>query len=585
MKLFRLFLGYVCCCFFFFPVFAEEQKNPFAEMVGKPYAEYVAELRFLYWQIDRGDSIQSRRWLEQVREVAETTGSSEWHLEARLFEISYRFREEFRDSPLNTYRQEDAFRDLETLSREAEKEGQTFIYLRTLRSLMNFCYNLLGNYEDAFEYARLLNRKLADVDAAAFPDKLQTFKDISLMYYRFRDYGEAAFFLKMIIENETVARSLNLIQSAYNDMGLVYRNHWKDLAASDSCFRKVLEMRSLSPDSIKDNLIWEAIAKGNLGYNHFLRGEWEEAIPLLEFSYRHMITFNDYHHASGTTISLAEIFLQRRELHTCRTYIDLSYDLISRSIRKDRWRQLYPVMSQYYTLTGNREKALAYMDSTVTALETYYQQSNLLQVLRAEQRTHRMEQRVKEEELHTEKIRSRSYRNTAIIVSVGFLLLTALLIYTNILYRKRREAYRELVRKAREWASQAPDSTKKKEPKTFVMNEISEKLVERLHYIMEEKKPYLSPHFCLEDMADLLGTDRHSLSQFINQYTGKNFNNYINEYRVREAVRLLDDSEEEISFNTISLDSGFNNRVSFYRSFKRVTGLSPTTFRQNKQVD
>lgn len=573
MKLYRLFiicmLGFVLS----FSVMAEEDKNPFMEMVEQPYAEYAVELRTLYWEIDKGDSILSRKRLEQIREVAHVTRRKEWEFEARLFEISYRFREEFRDSPLNPYHQEDALRDLLQISDEARETRTTFIYLRTLHNLMRFYHDLLGNYEMSFEYAHQLSNELEGISAHDFPDKLYAFNNIALMYYRFRDYEEAAGYLNKIIAEEEAALSFDLLQPAYNDMGLVYRNYTNDLYASDSCFRKVIEIRSITVDSTRYNRIWEAIAKGNLGYNHYLRGEFKEAIPLLEVSYRTMASMADYSHASGSSIALADIYLQLNDHAKCRQYIDISSDLINHSLRKDRWRQLYPIMSKYYTLTGNHREALAYVDSTVQAQEEYNRRYSALQLLRAEQRSYRMEQRVKEEELQTEKVRSRSYRTTTIIVSVGFLLVVALFIYTYILYRKRREAYRELVIRAREWATLYDKRTK---------DTSGHKLGEHLQHIMENEKPYLSPDLTLEELAGKLNTDRNSLSQFINQEMEKNFSLYINEYRIKEAIRLLDNPIGDSSIDDIAFESGFNNRVSFYRAFKKATGLSPSNYRMNK---
>lgn len=575
MKLYYYLFG-LLFCFLSLPMHAEEIENPFQEMSTQPYVAYEARLRELYQQIDRVDSLQSRQWLEQVREVACTTRSEEWELEARLFEISYRFREGFRHSPLNTYHSEEALQDLIALSDEAQKNGLTYTYLRTLHSIMNFYYSLVGNYEMAFEYARLLNSQLDKVNAAEYVSKLYAFKDIALMYYQFRDYGESAFYLNKIIQHKEIATSIALIQSAYNDMGLVYRNHWNDLDTSDNYFRKVLEIRSSGPDSTRIDLIWEAIAKGNLGYNNYLRGEFREAIPLLEFSYQHMVLFDDYTYASGAAIALADIYVKQKELDKCRRQIDVARDILNRTTDKSRWRYLYPVICKYYSLTGKQTEALAYLDSAVKAQEEYNNRYSGLQLLRVEQRVHHMEQRAKEEELLTEKIRSNNYRNTVIILAIAFLLLTILLIYTLVLYRKRREAYRQLVRRAREWAHRPVTQQVQVIPK-----ETGKKIQDRLQQLMDDKKPWLSPDLTLEELSDMLQTDRNTLSAVLNQFVGKNFNSYINEYRIKEAVRLMD-TDNNFSIDSIAFDSGFNNRISFYRAFKKETGLSPTTFRKNK---
>lgn len=76
----------------------------------------------------------------------------------------------------------------------------------------------------------------------------------------------------------------------------------------------------------------------------------------------------------------------------------------------------------------------------------------------------------------------------------------------------------------------------------------------------------------------------HSLSQVINRYTGANFCNFINLYRVYEAKALMDTcpdpNEKIISF---VYESGFNSISTFNTFFKKVVGVTPTEYRNSKK--
>ncbi|NLZ81932.1 MAG: helix-turn-helix transcriptional regulator, partial [Clostridiales bacterium] len=66
------------------------------------------------------------------------------------------------------------------------------------------------------------------------------------------------------------------------------------------------------------------------------------------------------------------------------------------------------------------------------------------------------------------------------------------------------------------------------------------------------------------------------------QFTGMNFVNYIKEIRMKEAKRLLEETDKRII--EISNLIGYENEKHFMRIFKNTTGVSPTEFRKNAQV-
>ena len=71
----------------------------------------------------------------------------------------------------------------------------------------------------------------------------------------------------------------------------------------------------------------------------------------------------------------------------------------------------------------------------------------------------------------------------------------------------------------------------------------------------------------------------HHLSQIINQEFGKNFFDLINSYRIEKSKLLMKDSNTaNLTLEAIGLQSGFGSASSFYRSFKKQTGITPNAF-------
>ncbi len=99
-------------------------------------------------------------------------------------------------------------------------------------------------------------------------------------------------------------------------------------------------------------------------------------------------------------------------------------------------------------------------------------------------------------------------------------------------------------------------------------------LLQRLTRLMENQKPFLNSDLKLQDVADLLGTNRTYLTDNIKAATGQTFTQYVNTYRVEYAKELLSSHPNE-KISAIWAESGFATESSFFRTFKAVTGTTP----------
>ena len=113
----------------------------------------------------------------------------------------------------------------------------------------------------------------------------------------------------------------------------------------------------------------------------------------------------------------------------------------------------------------------------------------------------------------------------------------------------------------------------------------NEKKIEILNCIkelMSSSKLYLDPSITIDKFAKRIETNRQYLSVVINEYYNKNFNNFINEYRVNDAIEIMmSDKKMKYTIEGISENVGFSNRTSFIKSFKLVTGMTPSEYRSS----
>ncbi len=104
---------------------------------------------------------------------------------------------------------------------------------------------------------------------------------------------------------------------------------------------------------------------------------------------------------------------------------------------------------------------------------------------------------------------------------------------------------------------------------------------ELLNY-MADKRPYLDPELNLKQLAAQLNMTRSQLSDVINTGFGKNFNDFINEYRIEAVKKMFQAGQQnKLSLLGIAFDCGFNSKATFNRVFKKLNGISPTEFLKN----
>ena len=123
------------------------------------------------------------------------------------------------------------------------------------------------------------------------------------------------------------------------------------------------------------------------------------------------------------------------------------------------------------------------------------------------------------------------------------------------------------------------DFDKNKYANSGLSEEMLTQLALKLDRVMSEKKPYLENDLTLNDLAERLSVSRYHLSQIINQKHKLGFYDYVNRFRIQEAKRLIR-LDNNSGVTEVGYKVGFNNRVSFYKAFKKFESCTPTEYRE-----
>lgn len=108
-----------------------------------------------------------------------------------------------------------------------------------------------------------------------------------------------------------------------------------------------------------------------------------------------------------------------------------------------------------------------------------------------------------------------------------------------------------------------------------------EELAKKLQLIMEEDKAFKDSTLTLTSLADQLTIKPYLLTKVLNDVLHKSFTDYVNEYRVSEVDRLVNDPvNDKFTLLSIAFDSGFNSKSSFNRAVKKHLGLAPNELKR-----
>jgi AraC-like DNA-binding protein len=99
----------------------------------------------------------------------------------------------------------------------------------------------------------------------------------------------------------------------------------------------------------------------------------------------------------------------------------------------------------------------------------------------------------------------------------------------------------------------------------------------RINVIFNFVKNEFKRNITLEEIANLVSLTVPAFCRYFKKTTGKTFVQFVNEYRLVHAAKLL--HQKQISITDVCFESGYNNFSHFNKQFKKFTGKSPSVYR------
>lgn len=400
----------------------------FRNLSGLPYSTRAVETSYLYTYIDQlQDPNQMLPLLNKMEKISIDINDSDLNWEFRL--LRQYFKLKHGSDPV-----EKKIRDMRDFAKSAGLHEKLIIQARATKFLAFTLWDHFPDYEQLFKTYHHLEEIMNQLSPNEFPDMAQCYMIIGRAHYYFRDYREAIHYFRKAETLPAIPFNTTFILHSRNNVGLCYQQ-LKLLDSSDLSFRQIIEDPGEFPIEI-----WKGIASGNLGYNYYLRKQYDQAIPFLERDYLTAESIEDWGLAAGSLTPLADIYIRKNELNKAETMITKAREYINRSGQKDRLRLLYPVMAKWYASLGSKDLATDFVDSTEMAIQIYNDKFNALKLLRAKQELNANELALRE----IQKQKLIQQRNSVLGLLTLSFLLGMVFFYQRNQNHKRQEEIREL---------------------------------------------------------------------------------------------------------------------------------------------
>ena len=105
---------------------------------------------------------------------------------------------------------------------------------------------------------------------------------------------------------------------------------------------------------------------------------------------------------------------------------------------------------------------------------------------------------------------------------------------------------------------------------------------DRMNVVFNFVKDHFQESISIDEVSSLVSMTTPSFCRYFKKISNKTFTEFVNEYRLVHASKLL--AEQPMSINEVCYESGFNNFSHFSKSFKQYTGKSASQYRHEHKI-
>lgn len=342
------------------------------------------------------------------------------------------------------------------------------------------------------------------------------------------------------------------------------------------------EMKHWIDDSIPKNITDWRLARhfldGNLAVKHEDYNQARECYLMMSDDIKGEGTHDIAREEYMVLMCMTTTYFQEKRYDMAIDCANRILNLKSHQDMTDINVETFRLLSEYYSAMGDDAKASKYH---VDYLENKEKLMKNIVGLVPSQLSHSLEEmNVEIDKMNEQKRLQSVYLAVAGIIIVLAVLFSFFIIRKNkvlnekntALYHRMKDIIRLDEERKNEKDVKYKDSGLKESQKMELFDKIKE--------AMDNTGEICKPTFTMGRLAEMIGTNTSYLSQTINEHYGMTFTNLLNLYRIKEACRRMEDSENygNLTLDAISESVGFKARVTFTKAFKQHVGMLPSEY-------
>ncbi len=433
-----------------------------------------------------------------------------------------------------------------------------------------------GNYEQAMRVFRQELKQAEQLGDKKF--QAMAMSNIGFIYAEYDNHAKTLDYYKKALKIRKNNGDLKGVALSYLKIGQVYAKMDSMQKSLDNYNKSYAMFNQVTMPVGKSNVL------NNLGNAYLKLKQYLKAEDYYKQSLKIRKEINHSYLIAESHKNLARVYIAQKEYALAEKSLYKGIDISIRNNAKKALRDFYLLMYKLNNQKGQYQAALNYylkyaqLNDSLLSKES----KNKIAELEIQYQTEKKDQEIRflkiRDDLNLEVIQKQE--KTLVILLIGIFLTVGLLSLILYIHFQRNRAYKMLVKQNIVIANLERDETKN-DVKKEISNE--QNIVDDLLLLVEKEKYYLNTNCNIDELAKKIDTNRQYLSKVINSHFNTNFTNFINSYRVKESRKLLlDNKYDKYTMEAIGKLSGFNNRVTFYAAFKKVTGVTPSFFKKQQ---
>lgn len=452
-------------------------------------------------------------------------------------------------------------------------------------------YTKLGDYEQAnecnFKALKIFSDRGNELHIA------RCNLGIGSVYHLLHEYEKAAYYFKEadkcfveLGDHRGHSICLTNIGSTYNETG---------------AYKQALDYFSeaVSICDIDNDMDGKASNYSNIGNVYYNLMDYGQAINYYQKSVKLCSELNNNSLLSSNYLQLSRISALQNQFDSAYDYCVKCLELTDETGEKNTKRQALEQLSDLCYKHGKYKEAFEYYHQAAIINDSLLRVEKSARITLLEERFNNEKlEKEKLELMYTNDIQTAKIRNQNLHImgfAVIIFVLSVSLVLILVLYKKKNAAYKWIVKKNLDVIkteqkmrnlNESINNNESKGSLSPIPNEEQKKIIHFIETDFKERKIYTEHDLTLEKLAKYCNTNRTYLSKVINEAYRMNYTDFINGYRISEAVILLSDRKisQKYSIEAIANESGYANISSFNLAFKKITGLTPSVFRRNAML-